>query len=137
MARDFHHYLVKLALEKEGWVITHDPYPVSVGRIGFEIDLGAEKLIAAEKNAEKIAVEIKGFTGPSDVNEFHRAVGQYVDYLVALEILEPERVLFLAIPDDAWNGFFQEVVVQKAIRRIGAKIIVYHPEDQKIVQWIR
>lgn len=44
MARDTHHDIVRIALEKEAWKVTHDPYPVSVGRIGFEIDLGAERM---------------------------------------------------------------------------------------------
>lgn len=137
MAKDFFHEQVKSALKKEGWAITHDPYPLSVGTIGYEVDLGAEKLIAAEKGKEKIAVEIKGFTGPSDVNEFHKAVGQFNDYFVALEITDPERVLFLAVPESAWIGFFQEVVIQKALQRIQAKIIVYNPHLEKVVTWIK
>jgi XisH protein len=64
-----------------------------VGGIGYEIDFGAEKLLAAEKGTEKIAVELKSFAGPSEVNEFHRAVGQFNDYAAALEIFEPIRVL--------------------------------------------
>jgi len=137
MARDIHHERVRLALEKEGWIITHDPYPLSVGRIGFEIDLGAERLLAAEKGSEKIAVEIKGFTGPSDVNEFHRAVGQYVDYLVALELVEPDRILFLAIPEHVWSGFFQEIIIQKALQRIEAKVLVYEIQTNSIIKWIK
>lgn len=137
MARDFYHDQVKTALKKEGWHITHDPYPLSVGTIGYEVDLGAEKLIAAEREQEKIAVEIKGFTGPSDVNEFHKAVGQFNDYFVALEIAEPERVLYLAIPERTWTGFFQELVIQKALLRIQAKIIVYNPHNETIVKWIK
>ncbi|MBK6903885.1 MAG: XisH family protein [Saprospirales bacterium] len=137
MAKDIFHEQVKAALKKEGWQITHDPYPLSVGTIGYEVDLGAEKLIAAEKGKEKIAIEIKGFTGPSDVNELHKAVGQFNDYFVALEIVEPDRVLYLAVPESAWLGFFQELVVKKALQRIQAKIIVYNPYLKTIVQWIK
>ena len=137
MAKDFYHEQVKAALRKEGWEITHDPYPLSVGTIGYEVDLGAEKLIAAKKGTEKIAIEIKGFTGPSDVNEFHKAVGQFNDYFVALELTEPDRMLFLAVPENAWLGFFQEVVIQKALQRIEAKIIVYNPHLETIVAWIK
>lgn len=110
---------------------------MSVGAIGYEVDLGAEKLIAAEKGKEKIAVEIKGFTGPSDVNEFHKAVGQFNDYFVALEITDPERVLFLAVPENTWKNFFQELVIKKALERIRAKIIVYNPHHETIVAWIK
>ncbi len=57
MARDFYHNTVRLALERDGWQITHDPYPVRIEDVGYEIDLGAEMLIAAQKESTKIAVE--------------------------------------------------------------------------------
>lgn len=135
MARDFYHDNVRDALEKDGWKITHDPYQVRIEDVGYEIDLGAEILIAAEKDSTKIAVEIKSFIGPSTINEFHKAVGQFNDYYVALQIQEPERVLYLAIPEDTWNRFFQKTVIQKSLERIGAKVIVYNPLQNLIVSW--
>lgn len=84
-----------------------------------------------------LTVEIKSFTGPSDINEFHRAMGQFNDYFVALEIVEPDRRLFLAIPEETWLGFFQEKAIQRAVERIGAKIIVYSPLQQNIRLWIK
>jgi hypothetical protein len=136
MAKDFYHYNFKNALLNDGWTITDDPFDVRIGRIGYEIDLGAEKLIAAHKGKEKIAVEIKNFLGPSEVNEFHKAMGQYNDYSVALELFDPERVLWLAIPEKAWDDFFQEKVIQLAVKRIKANIIVFKPEEESITLWI-
>jgi endonuclease IV len=60
-ARDKFHERVKNALQKEGWLLTHDPYHIDLGFADFYIDLGAERLIAATKNGEQIAVEIKTF----------------------------------------------------------------------------
>ena len=51
----------------------------------FIIDLGAEKFIAAEKDHEKIVVEIKSFSGSSVITDFHEALGQYRNYLIALK----------------------------------------------------
>jgi hypothetical protein len=136
MAKDFYHENVREALEKDGWLITHDPYPVKVDDVSYEIDFGAETLLAAEKAGTKIAVEVKSFVGPSTVNEFHKAVGQFNDYYVALEIQEPNRILFLAIPEDIWLRFFQKRVIQKSLERIEAKIIIYNPEINEIIQWI-
>ncbi len=137
MAKDFFHDVVRNALEKDGWLITHDPYKMKVDDVLYEIDLGAERLIAAEKAGEKIAVEIKSFVGPSTVNEFHKAVGQFVDYDTALEMFEPERVLFLAIPENIYLTFFQKNVIQKSIERIRAKILVYNPQSEIITTWIK
>jgi hypothetical protein len=137
MARDVYHNNVRQALEKDGWRITHDPYPVSVEEVDYEIDFAAEPLIAAEKEEQLIAIEVKSFLGPSTINEFHRAVGQFNDYSVALEIQDPERMLFLAVPEKIWLRFFQKQIIQKSLQRISAKVLVYDPNLNVVVKWIK
>ena len=97
-AKDVFHDLVKVALQKDGWTITHDPYHIDLGFVDLYIDLGAEKLIAATKDNNKIAVEIKTFIASSTITEFHSAIGQYVNYRLALEENDAERLLYLAVP---------------------------------------
>ena len=72
-AKDIYHDTVKNALIKDGWTITDDPLVISIGKKDLFIDLGAEKLIAAEKDSKKIAVEIKSFIGSSQVNDLKNA----------------------------------------------------------------
>ena len=137
MARDFYHNNVKLALEDDGWLITHDPYSIRIDEVGYEIDFAAEPIIAAEKEETKIAIEVKSFMSPSAINEFHRAVGQFNDYSVALELMEPERILFLAIPSEIWDRFFLKPIIQKSLERVKAKVVIYDPVLNKIVKWIK
>jgi len=137
MAKDFYHDNVREALEKDGWVVTHDPYRVKVDEMGYEIDFGAEPLIGAQKDEKMIAVEVKSFVGPSTINEFHRAVGQFNDYSVALGIEDPQRILFLAVPEEVWLNFFEKPLIQKSLERIGARVIVYDPQENAIVTWIK
>ncbi|MFN0033417.1 MAG: element excision factor XisH family protein [Saprospiraceae bacterium] len=138
MARlDLYHNLVKSALQNEGWLITHDPYRMKIEDVRYEIDLGAEMLLGAEKDGEKIAVEIKSFLEQSTVHAFHTAIGQFLDYLVALEEEEPDRVLFIAVPQAIYESFFVKRIIQKTLKRAGAKIIVFDVENQTIVRWIR
>lgn len=137
MAKDFYHNNVRQALEKDGWKITHDPYRIVIEDIGYEIDFGAEPLLAAERDEQKIAVEVKSFLGPSTINEFHKAVGQFNDYYVALSIQEPARKLFLAIPENVWERFFQKQIIQKSLERIDAKLLIYNPETNTVAQWIK
>lgn len=47
MAKDLYHDKVKNALEKEGWVITDDPFVFRLDKVSFRMDLGAEKMISA------------------------------------------------------------------------------------------
>jgi hypothetical protein len=55
-AWDLFHEAVKVTLEKENWVITDDPLKVEVGGVKFEIDLGAERLLAAERAGIAVAM---------------------------------------------------------------------------------
>ncbi len=136
MAKDKYHNLVKAALEKEGWEITHDPYFILVGRRRGFIDLGAEKdIIAAEKGKEKIAIEIKSFVGTSDLDAFEDALGQFLIYLVALEEKEPERTLFLAVPLTFYNRFFDDPFFVRLAKRYQVKIVIFNEENQSLVEW--
>ncbi len=81
--RDIFHYAVRRALEKEQWTITDDPLELELEEVTVKIDLGAERLIAAERENEKIAVEIKSFISPSAVSDFHKALGQFLNYRYA------------------------------------------------------
>jgi hypothetical protein len=136
-AKDIFHEAVKQALQKEQWVITHDPLKLEFGNVKFKIDLGAEKLIAAEKNSEKIAVEIKSFLNPSAITDFYSALGQFLSYRIALEAIDSERILYVAVPLDTYRTFFQLEFTRVAVQRYQISLIVYDSVNEVIVQWIR
>jgi hypothetical protein len=135
-AKDATHSIVKHALEKDGWTITHDPYYLKVGGVEFYIDLGAETIIAAQRKNSYIAVEIKSFLGSSSVSEFHTALGQFINYRFALEEKDPERVLYLAVPSNIYREFFTLKFIEKVIQQSAVKLIIYQEQKEIIVQWI-
>ena len=135
-AKDRFHEVVKTALQKDGWRITHDPLTVRIeGIADMYIDLGAQKLIAAEQNGQKIAVEVKSFIGTSTISEFHTALGQFINYRYALEVQEPDRVLYLAVPLNAYNDFFTKSFIQSVIQRSQVNLLVYDVEVEEILKW--
>lgn len=136
-AKDIFHEAVKQALQKEQWVITDDPLKFKFGNVNFQIDLGAERLLAAERAGEKIAVEIKSFLNPSAITDFYAALGQFLSYRLALKAAEPERVLYLAVPVDAYKTFFQLEFTQTAVKTYQVLLVVYDPVNEVIVQWIK
>lgn len=136
-AKDIFHEAVKQALQKEQWVITDDPLKFKFGNVNFQVDLGAEKLVAAQRAGEKIAVEIKSFLNPSAITDFYAALGQFLSYRLALKGTEPERVLYLAVPVDAYRTFFQLEFTQTAVQIYQVLLVVYDPVNEVIVQWIK
>jgi hypothetical protein len=135
MARDLFHQVVRVALEKENWVITNDPLTIPYGDADLQIDLGAQQLIGCELEGQKIAVEVKVFSAASFVNAFHQALGQFLNYRLALLESEPERQLFLAVPKDVFERSFGRKIVQTAILHFAIPYLVYDPEKEVIVQW--
>lgn len=135
MARDLFHNIVKESLQTEGWIVTHDPFPIDYGDVQMQIDLGAERLIAAEREAKKIAVEVKSFTKPSAISEFHTAVGQYLNYRYALRIKEPERTLYLAVPHPTYDEFFRLRFITEIVQDQQILLLVYNIQTGDI-QWI-
>jgi len=134
-AKDVFHDTVRNALEKERWTITDDPLFIKSLGIDFYIDLAAERIIGVEKEGQKIAVEIKSFVAASAVSEFHKAIGQYMNYRLALRNQEPDRHLYLAVPKDTYETFFRIQFVQAAVREYRIAIMVFDPEKEAIVIW--
>jgi hypothetical protein len=136
MARDKFHEEVKIALEKDGWHITDDPLYIKVGKIPIQIDIGAEKLIGAERNGQKIAVVIKTFGRASFITALHEAVGKYIVYRTVLKYIESDRILYLALPDDTYEEFGQEPIVKSIFTEYDFKILLHEPINQTITSWI-
>jgi len=134
-AKDRFHNVVKHALEKEGWTITHDQMPIKIGTIQMYIDLGAERIITAHKEEEKIAVEVKSFLNESTITDFYPALGQFIYYRVALEELEPERKLYLACPVETHNTFLCLPLNQKLIQQQQVSLLIFNPDNEVIEQW--
>jgi hypothetical protein len=135
MAKDKLHDFVKNALIKDGWQITADPYIIETDDVDYEVDLGAEKIISAEKGGERIAVEVKSFIAPSFVYEFHLILGQFLNYSIGIEEFDPQRTLYLAVPVKVYNEYFHLSFVAKAIKRYKLKLLIYEPENEKIITW--
>lgn len=135
-AKDIFHSTVRIGLEKEGWIITNDPLYLDFGGVEVYIDLAAEKIIAAEREGEKIAVEVKSFIGSSAISEFHKALGQFINYKIALSQKQPERTMYLAVPIATYETFFKLELIQLVIKVQCIRLIVYNPSKQEIEQWI-
>jgi hypothetical protein len=136
-AKDVFHQVVKSALQKDGWTITDDPLSLQLEDDQVFIDLGAERLIAAQRDNEKIAVEIKSFLAPSTLSEFHTALGQFLNYRIVLREKQPERVLYLAVSREIYNDFFSRQLPKLSIQEYQLKLIIFDPVQEEIVKWTR
>lgn len=135
-AKDIFHDQVKNALLKDGWTVTDDPLRLDWDDTLLYIDLGAERLLWAEKGIERIAVEIKSFISKSEIEDLKNAIGQFVLYRAALETEDPDRILYLAIRETTYRDLFSLPKTQALCHREGIHLLVFNPQLQEVTEWI-
>ena len=124
-----HHEAVKAALIKDGWAVTHDPFVIQLEDIKLYIDLAAEK-------DGKVAVEIKVFGGLSFLNEFEKAVGQYLIYEQFLSEMFPDRQLYLAVSTEVYEKSFTLPSIRAIVERRAVKLLIFDARKKEIIKWI-
>ncbi|RAQ43804.1 fatty-acid synthase [Arthrospira sp. O9.13F] len=135
-AKDIYHNCVKIALLKDGWTITDDPLSLKVGQKDIFIDLAAEKLLVAEKQGVKIAVEVKSFVGKSEIEDLKNALGQYYLYDKILKYLNSDKNLYIAIRKAVFQRLSAETIGQIILSDQNLKLIVFDPNLEEITRWI-
>lgn len=135
-ARDLYHDCVRNALTKDGWTITHDPLTLKWGKKDMFVDLGAERLLAAERSGDRIAVEIKTFRSLSELADLEQTLGQFVLYRGVLQRTDPDRELYVAVADQVWHDVFDEPLGRLMIEDLRLKLCVFDEQQEVIVRWI-
>jgi len=139
--RDAIHDVVKNAVMKIGWQITHDPYIITFGERFLFVDLGAIQysplfFIGAEQAGRKIVIEIKTFGSKSAIADLEQAIGQYMLYKLLLKRIEPDREVYLAISDKAYQDIFSEPIGQLVITDLPLNLLVVNLAKMEVEQWI-
>ena len=89
--------------------------------------------MAAEKAGRRIAVETKGFLGESAMADLEQALGQFILYRTIMDKQEPDRHLFLAIPEDA-VAIFEEPVGRLVTESQSVNVIVFDIRTEEIIR---
>ncbi len=135
-AKDIYHDSVKNALIKDGWTVTHDPLRLPWGTKDLYVDLGAKRLVAAQKAEQKIAVEVESFIGDSAVTDLERALGQYILYHDIMAQIEPERVLYLAVREPVFDDLFEAPIGKVLLDNNRIRLIVFNAQWEVITRCI-
>lgn len=135
-AKDLYHTVVRQALVQDGWAILAENYPLEYEGDRLYADIAAEKAIAAERQGQKIIVEVKSFLGRSFMNDLELAVGQYIIYRNILQATSSDFQLYLAIPARTYNTGFQKKLAQLIVQSNQVNLLVFNPEQEVIEKWI-
>jgi hypothetical protein len=118
--------------------LDHHPRPAATTfrKRDLFVDLGAERLLAAERENRKIAVEVKSFIGPSEMRNLEQTLGQYVLYGGLLSRFEPERILYVAITRSTYNSLFREDVGELVMQAARLRLIIVADDREEVEEWI-
>ena len=67
--------------------------------------------------------------------DYHSALGQFLNYRLVLGSLDPDRILYLAVPLVAYEVFFQRPLAKASVRTYEVRLLVYNPIEEEIVLW--
>jgi hypothetical protein len=132
-AKDRYHDTVIRSLHKAGWILITEQVAIIVEDRRLWID------IRASKQTEDLAIliEVKGFEGmPSPIEYLANATGKYAMYRAALDYLQIDLPLYMAVPDAAYRGILSEEIGQQTLRHNRVRLLVFDPEREEIVRWI-
>lgn len=134
--KDAHHDVVRRALEKDGWRITHEPLTIKYEEVTLFADLRAERISAIDNETNKVVVEIKVFGEKVLMSEFERAVGQYSLYRFFLDKIKVETPVFLAVTESVYEDFFEGEGISEFTAELKMNILVFEPKEEVILRWI-
>ena len=60
-----------------------------------------------------------------------------MSYREALMIQESDRTLYLAVPDNVYDTFFDDEFIARMISKFDVKLITYNIEKEEIIKWIK
>lgn len=126
--------MLSQALINDGWHITHDPYSIIFIDRRAYVDLGAER-IAAERDGQQIAVEIKSFIGPSSLADVEQALGQYLLYRSWMLRTDPTRQLYLAVDEGIARTVFAEPAIMVLVQDYQLQLLVIDVANEEVVEW--
>src|SRR3569832_1996582 len=65
-----------------------------------------------------------------------QAIGQYVLYRLLLELVDPDREVYLAVADTTFDGIFSEPIGELVRRELPMKLLIVDVEAVEVKRWI-
>lgn len=130
-AKDAYHNAVVNALIRGEWTIVQQQFYFRLGK-----RLLVPDILAWRDDVQYVFLEVKGFDNTqSQVTQLHNAIGQYLNYRAALEVIQIDIPIYLAVPVAAYEGILSEPLGEIILQRYEIKLMVIDVEKEEIVLW--
>lgn len=130
-----HHQVVR-ALEKDGWRLERAQYNIIWGRRRIYVD-GLFSRGANGTQEHLFLLEIKCFSDTQQItHDIYTSIGQYRVYRHMIDITEPELPLYLSVPSNIYDEYFDDLL-RDIFDADGIKMVIVDLDTERVVTWIR
>lgn len=137
-ANDLNHMSVVRSLTKAGWLIVKEQYSFAVGDDADNLRRLYIDILAESQLEQIVFIEVKSLE-VSPVHQFMQLVGQYVVYRSALDYLEDNTLLYIAISDIDYKTIIEHPLGNRVMQytlREPIPFVVYDTQREEILRWI-
>lgn len=137
-ANDLNHDAVIHSLTKAGWSIVKEQYSLVIGENADNLRRLYIDILAQSQSAQIVLIEVKSLA-VSPVHQFMQLVGQYVVYRSALDYLDDDTPLYVAISESDYETIVKHPLgkhVMEQTLREPIPLVIYDTVTEEILRWI-
>jgi hypothetical protein len=134
--QDLYHDVVRDALRKDGWRITHTALQLKARAEASAGKLWEGPWLIADKDERKVAVAVSSFVGRSNPADITETWGQLGLSRLQLHAMDSDRVVYLAVRQATYSACFGGNEGDLLLGKEHMQLIVFDPRAEVIVQWV-
>jgi len=134
--QDLYHDVVRDALRKDGWRITHTALQLKARAESRTRELWEGPWLIADKDERKVAVAVSSFVGRSNLADLTQMWGQLELSRPQLHTMDSDRVVYMAVRQATYLACFGGTEGDLLLEKEHMQLIVFDPRAEAIVQWV-
>jgi hypothetical protein len=135
-AQDLYHDVVRDALRKDGWRITHTALQLKVKAESRAEELWEGPWLIADKDERKVAVAVDSFVGHSNLVDITQTWRQLGLSRPQLHAMDADRVVYLAVRQATYSACFAGGEGELVLAKEHMRLLVFDPRTEAIIQWV-
>jgi hypothetical protein len=134
--QDLYHDVVRDALRKDGWRITHTALQLKARAEASAGELWEGPWLIADKDERKVAVAVSSFVGRSNLADILQTWRQLALSRSRLHTMDSDRVVYLAVRQATYSACFGGTEGDLLLEKEHMQLLVFDPRAEVIVQWV-
>jgi hypothetical protein len=134
--QDLYHDVVRDALRKDGWRITHTALQLKARAESRTGEPWEGPWLIADKDERKVAVAVSSFVGRSNLEDITQTWAQLGLSRPRLHAMDSDRVVYLAVRQATYSACFAGAEGELVLAKEYMQLLVFDPRAETIVQWV-